>query len=167
MTIGPQADVHVHDAAFAPHGNLDKEPKRTFMIALDRSPNAHYAFLWAKEHFNLTSDDCVVLVTVCEPISPPAPYGHPRKKKVYLRLLILKGMMYIDMTPIVNELHEEQRQIAHGLLRMHGHILQQEKIPVQAVILHGDPGTELCRKAEELNVDGLILGSRGMGTVKR
>ncbi|RKO83420.1 hypothetical protein BDK51DRAFT_49979 [Blyttiomyces helicus] len=33
--------------------------------------------------------------------------------------------------------------------------------------MRGDPRDEICRKTSELSADALIMGSRGLGTIRR
>lgn len=42
-----------------------------------------------------------------------------------------------------------------------------EGLAVDTVILSGDPGPAVCRLAAEREVDALVLGSRGLGAIRR
>jgi nucleotide-binding universal stress UspA family protein len=42
-----------------------------------------------------------------------------------------------------------------------------EELPVDTVILRGDPGPALCQLAHERNADVVVLGSRGLGAIRR
>ncbi|KAK6147387.1 hypothetical protein DH2020_018299 [Rehmannia glutinosa] len=40
-------------------------------------------------------------------------------------------------------------------------------VKAETLILQGDPKDKICQAAEELHVDLVVLGSRGLGTIKR
>lgn len=40
-------------------------------------------------------------------------------------------------------------------------------IPVRTIVRSGDPGKEICEEAKESSVDFIVMGYRGLGTVKR
>lgn len=42
-----------------------------------------------------------------------------------------------------------------------------EGLSVDAVVLLGDPGPALCQLAQERDADAVVLGSRGLGAVRR
>lgn len=44
---------------------------------------------------------------------------------------------------------------------------QKENVEVKPIITEGKPGPEICRKASELKVDLVIVGSRGLGAISR
>ena len=41
------------------------------------------------------------------------------------------------------------------------------QIKAETLILQGDAKDKICEAAEELHVDLLVIGSRGLGTIKR
>lgn len=41
------------------------------------------------------------------------------------------------------------------------------QIKAETLILQGDPKDKICQAAEELHVDLVVLGSRGLGPIKR
>lgn len=61
-----------------------------------------------------------------------------------------------------SEVHREAQQILDQM----AHALPSGT-PVEPLILEGDAGPALCRAAEELDVDVVVVGSRGRGAVKR
>ncbi|CAG8518005.1 9819_t:CDS:2 [Diversispora eburnea] len=54
---------------------------------------------------------------------------------------------YMDFSEIIKTLEDQQRQ--------------------ETIAMRGDARDEIVRKVSELNADGLILGSRGLGAIKR
>ena len=45
--------------------------------------------------------------------------------------------------------------------------VQKENVEAKPIITEGRPGPEICRKASELNIDLIIVGSRGLGAISR
>lgn len=41
------------------------------------------------------------------------------------------------------------------------------QIKAETLILQGDPKDKICQAAEELHVDLVVIGSRGLGPIKR
>lgn len=46
-------------------------------------------------------------------------------------------------------------------------ILNFIQIKAETLILEGDPKDRICQAAEQLHADLLVIGSRGLGTIKR
>jgi nucleotide-binding universal stress UspA family protein len=59
------------------------------------------------------------------------------------------------------------RQESHALLRSAGQYLKDHKIIWKALALRGDAGDLITQKVSEYKADVLIMGSRGMGMLKR
>ena len=92
------------------------------------------------------------LLLICrQPAVVPGPYGSA----------------YMDFSNYIVQLEEQNRSASHTLLRKAAAQLKQEKFAVKAISLRGDAREELTRKVQELNVDLLVIGSRGLGTMKR
>jgi nucleotide-binding universal stress UspA family protein len=42
-----------------------------------------------------------------------------------------------------------------------------QSIPIATELLFGDPADTICQRAEELDVDLVVVGSRGLGMIER
>jgi nucleotide-binding universal stress UspA family protein len=42
-----------------------------------------------------------------------------------------------------------------------------EQIKAETLILEGDPKDKICRAIEQMQADVLVVGSRGLGKIKR
>lgn len=89
----------------------------------------------------------------------------------------MKSVGYIDFGDYLVEAEKQTRKHAHALIRKVGQdFLQRLELPadykgprvsVRGIVMRGDPRDELVRKAHELGVNALVVGSRGMGLLKR
>ncbi|XP_053377514.1 universal stress protein YxiE-like [Mercenaria mercenaria] len=122
--------------------------KKKILIAVDGSKYSDYAFEWYLENIK-KSDDYVIMLHSVEPHSlPNTPTG--------------AGGADVQ-TSITQEqmAHEKEfKKICSTKMKdahLHGLVKQTT----------GAPRTEIIRVAEEENVDLIITGTRGLGTVRR
>jgi nucleotide-binding universal stress UspA family protein len=129
-------------------------PLRTILIPVDQSPHSSHTVKWAKKHF-LRSGDLAVLIHV-------RPY-----QQVYLT--DLGG----DVLSAVESMETSARHASHELIRTFGRelMLHDEESLVGPMVkgfaIRGDARSDILRKAKELHADAIIMGSRGLGTLKR
>ncbi|KAJ3355936.1 hypothetical protein HDU83_002221 [Entophlyctis luteolus] len=112
---------------------------RVVAIAVDGSKYSEYAFNWAVANIIRPKTDQIILLN-CRP------------------LVTVRGSGKIDETN-TNESAE--------LLRSFSNKIPASKYNVRAIALCGDPRSEIPVKVEELNADMLVVGSRGLGGVKK
>ncbi|TPX53215.1 hypothetical protein SeMB42_g00895 [Synchytrium endobioticum] len=88
------------------------------------------------------------------------------------------GAAYMDFTGItatvvqvqtdyLTQMEDHNRAASHALLQTYGVRLKKNNIACKAIAMRGDPRDEIARKVSELNADVLVIGSRGLGPVKR
>lgn len=120
----------------------NRDPRqRTILVAIDKSANSHYAFLWAMEHLIKPETDLVILLHVNPVVETPEPCLsrnwikiEPSKHKFHLKI---SGTTFVDFSHYIAEMEEQLRQKAHGLLTSHAHALMDRKIHVKAVVMRG------------------------------
>jgi len=137
----------VLDHAFAEHPHA-----RTFLLAVDDSPHSQYAYDWAVEHF-IRKEDKLILVNI--------------RKFVYPQNYLHPGVGAIEYYEAVKVLDDASREECHNLLRKYGCDLKQRGYNVRAVAIRGEPREDIIAKAEDIKADAIIVGSRGLGAVKR
>ncbi|KAL3898987.1 MAG: hypothetical protein SGCHY_002360 [Lobulomycetales sp.] len=62
---------------------------------------------------------------------------------------------------------EANKQFSHDLIRTFAKPLMDKNIKVKGVALRGDAREEIVYKVDDLKADVLVIGSRGMGAMKR
>jgi nucleotide-binding universal stress UspA family protein len=95
--------------------------------------------------------DLVILINVRPVALVPGPYG----------------AAYMDFSSYTTQLEEYNRAHSHNILKKAAAYLKPLNFTVKAISLRGDAREELVRKVDELHVDMLIIGSRGLGAIKR
>lgn len=122
-----------------------KSHKRVILLALDISEGSKHAFYWAKEHL-FRPEDSLILVHV---------------RATQLMVADFHG----DIMMALHQMDQAAKQESHRLLQAYAKELQGCKVTAYAI--RGEPRTEILRKAKELNADLVVVGSRGMGMIKR
>ncbi|CAG8513869.1 7085_t:CDS:2 [Diversispora eburnea] len=120
---------------------------RVVVIAIDQSKYSQFAFDWAVKNFLRKESDLVVLVNVRPIETTPIPYDI--------------GPRFTDFNEIAITLDDQKRK-SQSATR-----IRVKTKGGKPIALRGDARDEIVRKVSELNADGLILGSRGLGAVKR
>ncbi|XP_041002474.1 universal stress protein PHOS34 [Juglans microcarpa x Juglans regia] len=131
---------------------------RVIGIGMDYSPTSKAALRWAIDNI-IQEGDLIILIHVQPPKS-----DHTRKK------------LFEDTgSPLVPR--EEFREInfskQYGLtydpevLEILDTASKTKGAKVVAKVYWGDPREKLCDAAEDLKLDSLVVGSRGLGPIKR
>lgn len=134
----------------------------TVAIALSSSHCSNYAFNWSLQHFlshSLTRTAKIMLLTVQETLSPRFYFGG---NEPYLEAYEGKRRSYEHQV-------QAQFECAYQLLSKY-RIKILEKFSdaiIEVFVLEGDPGKAIVEFANNNDVDLLIMGSRGLGALKR
>ncbi|EOY09646.1 Adenine nucleotide alpha hydrolases-like superfamily protein, putative [Theobroma cacao] len=139
------------------------------MVGIDGSDASFYALQWTLDNlFNglISPAPAVVggeatlltLVHVHQPIKHYgfAPSAFPAGP----------GVLAYASTTLVDSVRKSQEQISAGILSR-ALKMCKDKIKAETLILEGDPTDMICDISEQMNVDLLVVGSRGLGKIKR
>ena len=138
----------------------DRPPKakRTIMIAVDGSDQSKYAFKWSVEHV-LRETDWVLLV-VCVQSSSSAKWTEIPVRN--------SGEDSADGNgSALTAVERAEQSRLQTLLDSYTSELNSRMIASKPVVLKGDAKQALVSKSSQLNVDIMIMGSRGMGAIKK
>ncbi|KAL4560639.1 hypothetical protein LXL04_032792 [Taraxacum kok-saghyz] len=142
----------------------------TVMVAIDESDISLYALKWTLEHlFNkppvapgtvetipeVEPDPEQGMVTVAHVVEPFERYTFPAEPSMY------------TSAAMVESVRKAQRQNAAELLSRAFQICKESKIKAETLILEGNPKGMICETAEQMHFDLLVVGSRGLGAIKR
>ncbi|XP_057866733.1 universal stress protein A-like protein [Cryptomeria japonica] len=140
------------------HEQVRKMRDRSIGVAVDNSSSSKAALKWAIDNL-VDKDDRVVIIHVYKDKSDP-----PQKK-----LWEDKGSPLIPLS----ELREVNLMKQYGMtpdpevLGMLDTVARQKQARVVAKIYWGDPREKICDAVEDLKLDTLVVGSRGLGLIKR
>lgn len=140
-------DFQQTDEASCQHSS----PTRIICIAIDHSEYAMKAFLWAKHNFLRKESDQIILINVRPDSTTP----------------IFMNAPFTDLTELYADVDSENRRNSHDLIRKFAGDLSQHGFKVRGVALRGDPREEIVHYVQEVKADALVIGSRGLGTLKK
>ncbi|XP_076942984.1 uncharacterized protein LOC143613043 [Bidens hawaiensis] len=139
------------------------------MVAIDESDASLYALKWTLDHLfkNAATDTAREqvrevepdpeqgMVTVVHVVQPFERYTFPAEPSMY------------TSTAMIESVRKAQQQNAAQLLSRAFQLCKEIKIKSETLILEGDPKEIICRAVEEMHFDLLVVGSRGLGAIKR
>ncbi|XP_073147990.1 uncharacterized protein [Henckelia pumila] len=139
--------------------------KLNVLVAVDESDSSFYALSWALDHFFTGS---------------AAAAGEPAHSQLYSSMVTLVNVQplfqpfiypagpVVYATPaVIESVKKSQQQISAAILRRGLQMCKEKKIKAETLILEGDPKEKICVAAEQLHADILVVGSRGLGAIKR
>ncbi|KAK9715903.1 hypothetical protein RND81_06G197600 [Saponaria officinalis] len=68
---------------------------------------------------------------------------------------------------VVESVRKAQAEISATILERALTFCRHSKVRAETLILEGDPKEEICKAIEQTHVDMLVIGSRGLGQIKR
>ncbi|XP_057492631.1 universal stress protein PHOS32-like [Actinidia eriantha] len=131
---------------------------RTIGIGMDYTPTSKSALRWTIDNL-VESGDLIIIIHVRSPKSDPT------NKKLFENT----GSPLIPL----EEFREINVSKKYGLtpdlevLDMLDYASRTKAVEVVAKVYWGDPREKLCGCVENLKIDSLVLGSRGLGVIKR
>ena len=140
------------------HEDLDHSAKRTVAIGVDGSDFSQHALDWAVKNILKPETDLVVLMNV-----------RPCESDALLVSSFGTGYMDNLDSAYVGQLEAEEKNRSVAILKKAVAFLKScnPKIAIKAFTLIGDPREELILKADQVHADIFVVGSRGMGAIKR
>ncbi|KAJ8528917.1 hypothetical protein K7X08_030657 [Anisodus acutangulus] len=132
----------------------EESERKMIMVGMDESEESFYALKWALDHLlnNPSSSTIIILINVQPTFSP---------------MVYPAGPVVYAAPTVVEAVKKAQHQNATRLLSRALHLCEQKMVKAETLILEGDPKDKICQAADELHIDLLIVGSRGLGKIKR
>ncbi|XP_045216251.1 universal stress protein Slr1101-like [Mercenaria mercenaria] len=125
------------------------EGKRNIMIAMDCSKHANYAFKCFVENIYRDGDNVIM--------------AHCVEHGANLPTTMLKA----DNADELESLMKEHEQKLTETFKSIDELANSHNIKHTLECIYGSPGEALVKAAEQQNVDMIIVGSRGHGTIRR
>lgn len=130
------------------------------LVAIDDSDESFYALRWALQNFFLAPQaadqdpNTITLIHVKKPAFQPLIYPAG------------PGPVIVS-TSMLTSVKKAQEEIAAKALSCALSICKEFQVKAETLIMEGDPKEKICDAAEQLHVDCVVLGSRGLGAIKR
>ncbi|KAF4360805.1 hypothetical protein F8388_015128 [Cannabis sativa] len=133
--------------------------KKKVMVAIDESDCSHYALQWALDNLHHTIlDSKLVIFTVQSTVDLgyifASSYGSARTS--------------LSLSPeLVVSIQERNKKVAVALLEKATEICSKHQIEAETLTEVGDPKEKICEAVDKFNIQLLVIGSHGRGTIQR
>ncbi|XP_057779381.1 LOW QUALITY PROTEIN: universal stress protein A-like protein [Salvia miltiorrhiza] len=117
------------------------------LVAIDDSEESFHALRWAIE--KILKRKSATVVTIAHVVEPLPRYAFPG------------GLA------VVESASKAQEQNGARILSRAYEMCRESSLKAKTIILEGDPKDRICRAVEEMNINLLVVGSRGLGQIKR
>ncbi|KAK1296288.1 Universal stress protein A-like protein [Acorus calamus] len=129
------------------------------VVALDESELSFYALTWAIDHLCGLSSAVTGEVTLflVHGQTPAQTFIFPAGP----------GNGVYAMPSVVDSVKKAQDAQSAALLAKAFEVCKQRLVKAETLVLEGDPKEVICQAVEQVNADLLVVGSRGLGKIKR
>ncbi|XP_011094182.1 uncharacterized protein LOC105173950 [Sesamum indicum] len=148
------------------------EEKMRVMVAMDESDESFYALHWVLNnlfspgivatetqthyhHDDSNSNNTMNMLTLIHVMEPFPHYVFPGMQAVF------------PTTSVIQSVNKAQEETASAMLTQALHMCAQRMVKAKTCILEGDPKEMICDVAEQMQIDLIAIGSRGLGKIKR
>lgn len=156
MTSAPNPTPRMHRTSTRSNSESEDylaNSSRRVLLSVDGSENSNRAFEWYLGNFAKEGDG-LLLVHVVEPVNAGINYGLASKP----------ALLTEDFSKHVQDLVDEGRELGKKFL----HRCKSSGIRSRFVLHIGaKPGEHICRLAREQQIDAIVMGSRGIGIIRR
>ncbi|KAI5585838.1 hypothetical protein BDE02_06G171300 [Populus trichocarpa] len=135
------------------------------MVAIDDSDGSFYALNWALDNLvdgivptTEPSQEESGLVTLVHVQQPFQHHMYPAGSG---------GAAFYASSSIIESVRKSLAENATALLSRALQMCKDKMIKAETLILEGDPKDKICRATEQMQADVLVVGSRGLGKIKR
>ncbi|KAF8022943.1 hypothetical protein BT93_F0456 [Corymbia citriodora subsp. variegata] len=143
-----------------------RKSKMKVMVAVDESEGSFYALRWMLDHMVRRSspalatdgDDEVEMITLVHVQQPFQHYAFPAGPG---------GAAFYAASSVVESVRKAQEENSALILSRALHMCKESTVKAETLILIGDPKDMICQATEQMHTDLLVVGSRGLGKIKR
>ncbi|KAJ6809305.1 universal stress protein A-like protein [Iris pallida] len=145
-------------------GEAEEKKKMKVLVAVDESEGSFYALRWALDHLcgadevvgaEPTTDNSHVVLLLLHVEQPFQHYMFPAGPGVYAT------------SAAVESIRKGQEENSRCILSRAMKICLEKKVTAETLVMGGDPKDMICQAGEQLGTDLVVVGSRGLSTIKR
>ncbi|XP_041997353.1 universal stress protein YxiE-like [Salvia splendens] len=118
------------------------------LVAVDDSDESFAALRWVVDKILKRREDSTTVVTIAHVAEALPRYAFPGGH-------------------VVESARKAQEQNSARILSRAYEMCRESSLKAKTIILEGDPKETICRAVEEMNIHLLVVGSRGLGQIKR
>ncbi|GJY13615.1 universal stress protein A [Tanacetum coccineum] len=136
------------------------------MVAIDESEGSLYALQWTIENIFLHHGTTVTPPN--EKDEPPmmtVVHVQPPFQQPYTAIPV--GPVLFATPAVMDSVKKAQEQSASEVLSRVSKLCQQYMIKAETMVIRGNPKEMIVEAVDQMNVDLLVVGSRGLGQIKR
>ncbi|KAK9078576.1 hypothetical protein SSX86_002633 [Deinandra increscens subsp. villosa] len=134
------------------------------VVAIDESEGSLYALQWALENLYLhptppppAEEEAAAVITVL--------YVQPHFQPPHTAVPV--GPVIFATPGVMDSVKKAQEQSASQVVSRASKLCQQHMIKGDVMVIRGNPKEMIVEAAEDMNADLLVVGSRGLGQIKR
>ncbi|XP_052176071.1 universal stress protein PHOS34-like [Diospyros lotus] len=146
---------------------LEEKKQMKVLVAVDESDESFYALQWALDHLFPSPAVAAGVAAVAEPNQELGMVTVTHVLYPFQTYVLPAGPAVIASSTVVQSVRTAQEKNAAALLSRALQMCQQKMINAETLILEGDAKEMICQAAEQMHVDLVVVGSRGLGRVKR
>ncbi|XP_051178292.1 uncharacterized protein [Lolium perenne] len=124
------------------------------VAAVDASEESLRALSWALDHVVRQNPGASVVVV------------HAHRAEHFVYPVAAHGLAYAPPMA-VDSMKKTQEENARRVVTRALEVCAQRQVTAKAAVVEGDPKEAICQAVEEMHADLLVLGSRGLGMIKR
>ncbi|XP_010263144.1 PREDICTED: universal stress protein A-like protein isoform X2 [Nelumbo nucifera] len=131
------------------------------IVAIDESEGSFYALRWAIDNiftYAVAAPDQSLELSKIYLLHVQQPFQH---------YIFPSGPAVYATSAVLDSVKKAQEQNSATLLARALQICKERMIKAETIILDGDPKDVICQAAEQIHADYVIVGSRGLGKIKR
>ncbi|KAG2548904.1 hypothetical protein PVAP13_9KG205600 [Panicum virgatum] len=137
------------------------------LVAVDDSDFSRHALAWVLDHLFFPSPAAADQPPAAEPRRPELVLVHALEPLRHVMYPVGPGSAVYGAPSMVESVRAAQAENARGLLDRAKRICHQRGVSAEAVVVEGEPREALCRAAADMGAGLLVVGSRGLGAIKR
>ncbi|KAH7653204.1 Universal stress protein A family protein [Dioscorea alata] len=156
---GTTAEPPVAEAPAAAKMKSEEEEKgMRVMVAVDESDASLYALSWTLDHFMAASSapawlGSLIVVHVQQPF--------------HQYILPAGAVTVYAPAAVTDSMRKAQEQNTANVLSRAKRICVERNVTVETLVMDGEPKEMICQAVELKSVDLIVVGSRGLGRIKR
>ncbi|KAH7865456.1 hypothetical protein Vadar_006982 [Vaccinium darrowii] len=128
--------------------------ERKILVAVDEGEESAYALSWCLKNMVAENSKDTLILLYCKP--PPPLYP------------AMDGTGYLFSDDLIASMEKYSTELAESVMvKANGLCKEVNDVKVETRVERGDPRGVICKMAEKLGVDIVVMGSHGYGMIKR